>query len=407
MACANPNHAPALLIAAVAAACGSKPPPKKVVPKEQVNPLPKPVVTEEDRAKARLEAIHSLVPVGTSCLPQSFKAEGGPRLQLAAIGKEPVVCATDVDQARLLGNIACWRLGDLSSPSLDYQDPQPLPGRNITVKPDERCARGFCIPKDNKLADTVHMAWNFDGSKVVVVSADTAHIFDATARTRDSGFSIVGEETGVTNAPSAVYWVGDTIFVQGNDAGPAAYVWAFKSDGTPKGAVKGLGAKSAPINIYGGSFMILDGNRVALAERGFTTVTILEIDSGKRTKVSRALAGNPCKASEVDSYWADQTQDLAPKCKAYMAKTFEHLVGADAVSGRVNLLALLRGPRLGELAVLDIKNLRELDRFKLPWCDPGPEDRSGEAPKPTDPKRKSRGPATKGAVEEDPDAGGQ
>jgi hypothetical protein len=390
------------LVAVTAAGCGDKPVAKKPeVPPKVDEPPPVVVETEEDRAKKRIAAAQAIVPVGTSCLPQLLKGAEAPELHLAAVGKEPLVCATDRDASRLLGNIACWKLGDLSTPSLDYLDPQPLPGRNVTVNPDGRCARGYCIPPGNELGERLHMAWNVDGSKVVVIAANTAHIFDSTSRTRESGFSIVGEDTGVSNAVSAVYWVGDTIFVQGNDAGPASYVWLFKVDGTPKGPLKALGGKERTINLYGGSLSILDGNRVAVAERGFSTVTIYEVDSGKRSKIVRAVAGNPCSAGEIDTFWTE-SGEVSAKCKTFMTKNYEHLIGADVVSGRVNLLALLRGPRLGELVVLDINNLRERDRFKLPWCDPAAA--LDEAPE--KPASKTRG-ATKKSGDEDPDAGGQ
>ena len=45
--------------------------------------------------------------------------------------------------------------------------------------------------------------------------------------------------------------------------------------------------------------------------------------------------------------------------------------GATAVMGSKSLLVLLRGPRLGELAVMDPKSLAEKRAIKLPWCEAG------------------------------------
>jgi hypothetical protein len=59
---------------------------------------------------------------------------------------------------------------------------------------------------------------------------------------------------------------------------------------------------------------------------------------------------------------------VSPKCKDFVSKNFSHLVGADAVAGTKNLLVLLRGPRLGELAVLDAKTLAERRTIRMPWC---------------------------------------
>jgi hypothetical protein len=39
------------------------------------------------------------------------------------------------------------------------------------------------------------------------------------------------------------------------------------------------------------------------------------------------------------------------------------------VAGTKNLLMLLRGPRLGELAVVDAKTLAEHKAIRMPWCD--------------------------------------
>jgi hypothetical protein len=75
----------------------------------------------------------------------------------------------------------------------------------------------------------------------------------------------------------------------------------------------------------------------------------------------------PCKGDEVDAYWkgGDKVTD---KCREHLDRIFTHLVGADAVRGSKSWLVLLRGPRLGELAVMDPKTLVEKRAIKLPWC---------------------------------------
>jgi len=107
----------------------------------------------------------------------------------------------------------------------------------------------------------------------------------------------------------------------------------------------------------------------------------------------------------------------------YVAKNYAHLVGADAVAGSKNLLVLLRGPRLGELAVLDAKTLAELKTIKMPWCEAGgggPDKASSAAPAPeaepapppaAAPPARATAPAKaakKGKPKaDDPDSGGQ
>jgi hypothetical protein len=365
------NHvARAVLCLATIAGCGDKPPPKPPVVKDESPPPPPPKQeTEEDREARRAAARRELVPEGTSCLPVALKQPSSFRLDLAAAGKDALICAVDIDPERLLGPIACWKVENLADGKLAYEEPRPLPGRSIPVKLDGRCARGMCLPDETKLPDDqiVQLSWNEEGSKAALVAEDDVHVFDSATRQHETQFSIRGDK-GVGNDPSAVHWIGETIFVEGADAGPAAYVWAFKLDGTPLGPLTALGVKKETmLSTYGGAFVILDKERVAVAEQGYTTVTTYEAATGKRTKILRKVTRGPCKQAEYDAYWTDG--EVPEKCQAHMLKTFGHLIGADAVAGRTNLLVLLRGPRLGELAVLDVRNLKETSSFKLPWCD--------------------------------------
>jgi hypothetical protein len=375
---------------------GDKPPPKKPIPKDDTK-VEAPKETEQDREEKRKKVAQEIIPNGSTCFPQSLKQDQAPRLELAAINKEAVICANDIDRQRLIGPVACWKV-DLAEAALVYQPAIQLPGRNLTVKLDDRCARGYCIPKDAKVPDDkiVHMATSPDGSKVVVIAGDDAHIYDATARARESGFSIRGDK-GVTNDPAAVHWVGNTIFIEGHDQGPAGYVFAFRTDGTAVGPLMTLGEKQERmLSTHGGSFVVLDETRVAVIERGFTTLTSYEIDSGKRAKTKRAVTNGPCKPAEAEAYWTGG--DVPAKCKDHMTKTFAHLMGADVVAGKTNLLVLLRGPRLGELAVLDVKNLAEKKAIRLPWCE-GDEAANGDGDKKAE--------KTKKAKQSDPDGGGE
>ena len=370
--------------------------------------------TEADREKKRRAAAMALVPDGTTCFPPALKEANAPKLELAAVGPDAIICANDTDRARLLGPIACWKV-DLAESGLAYKAPEPLPGRNVTVKLDDRCARGHCLPKAAKLPEDkiVHMAWNIDGSKAVVIAGDEAHIFDATAKSRESGFTIRGDN-GVTDEPTGVIWVGDAIFVQN-----AANVFAFKVDGTAVGPLTTLGGKEVPLSTKGGSFMLLGETRVGVSEKGFSTVTSYELVPNetdpkrmfKRTKIVRKVTTGPCKPAEIEAFWNDA--EVPAKCKDHMAKTFGHLMGADAVAGKTgNLLALLRGSRLGELAVLDANTLVEKKTFKLPWCDGGDAGGASAGEPAVDEKSAKAAPPPKKAAKkaeqlEDPDAGGE
>lgn len=367
------------------AACGGgnkKTAPKK--PTQEVEASAPKAETEADRKAKRLAAAHEIVPEGSKCLPVKLKEDGAPELQLAADGTDAIVCAVDKDKDRLLGPVGCWKV-DLASGSLEYLDPGStvLPGMNIDVKLHDHCARGFCLPKEAKVAGAgpAHMSWNIDKSKVAVLVGDDVHIFDAKSDppSHQTSFSVRGDK-GLTNDPVAVHFVGDTVFVEGADQGPYSAVWAFKAaDGTAVGPINGLGGKEEkPVSTWHGSFSVLDKNHVGLAAQGMETLTIYEVDSGKRTKLVRKLAKVSCKPDELDAFWHDGDK-VTDKCKDSVMKASGHLMGANAVMGSKSLLVLLRNERLGELGVLDAKTLAEKKAIKMPWCDGGGEAKADKA----------------------------
>jgi hypothetical protein len=376
-------------VAILACGGGQKPaPPKEPVVTEVKKPPPPPPETEEDRERKRRAEATQIIPDGSSCLPAELRNAKGPRLELAAIGSEAVVCAIDQERTRLLGPIGCWTI-EVAGPhpgALTYQAAAPLPGRGIAVMLDDRCARGYCLPKDAAVpADPVAlMAWNLDGSKVAVLAGDTVHVFDASLKAHEASFSIRGDK-GVASEPTAVHWNGDAIFVEASD-GASSPVWVFRPDGTPLGPIEVLGGKEkVPLSTRTGSFVLLDKGRVGISEQGFSTLTIYEIDSGKRSKLVRKVPASSCKKDEAEALWRDPNANASARCKDFVAKNYAHLVGADAVAGTKNLLVLLRGPRLGELAVIDAKTLAERKTIKMPWCDTagGGEKASSTSPEPS------------------------
>jgi hypothetical protein len=355
-------------------------PPPVVEVKKPPPPAPE---TEEDRERKRHAEATQIIPDGSSCLPPELKNPNAPRLELAAIGSEAVVCAIDQERTRLLGPVGCWSIevAGARPGALTYQAAAPLPGRGISVMFDDRCARGFCMPKDATIpADPVAlMAWNLDGSKVAVLAGDTVHIFDASSKAHESSFSIRGDK-GVASEPTAIHWNGDAIFVEASN-GTSSPVWVFRPEGTPLGPIEALGGKDkVALSTRNGSFVLLDKARVGISEQGFSSLTIYEIDSGKRSKLVRKVPASPCKKDELEAMWHDPAAAASAKCKDFVSKNYAHLVGADAVAGTKNLLVLLRGPRLGELAVIDAKTLAERKTLKMPWCEAGAGKASSAAP---------------------------
>jgi hypothetical protein len=349
---------------------GGGPKPKKFTPSEtdtEVNKGPK-KETEEDRAKKRLSLAHEIVPEGSSCLPATLKGENAPRLELGAAGRDALVCAIDQDRERLLGPIACWKL-DVITGKLEYRAPDPLPGRGFSVKLDGKCARGYCLPNAPK-GTVAHLARNLDGSKVAVLVDDDVHIFNAETKAHESSFSIRGDK-GLTNEPKAVHFVAETILVEGADEGPYSAVWVFKSDGTQVGPITSLGGKQEkPVSTHRGSFSILDKERVAVAEKGMELLTTYNVNNGARAKLVRKMPKLACKPAELDAYWVDGDK-VTDKCRDSIVKASGHLMGGTVVAGGKSLVVLLRGDRLGQIALLDQKSLAEKSKLEMPWCDAG------------------------------------
>jgi hypothetical protein len=258
---------------------------------------------------------------------------------------------------------------------LVYQDAAPQPGHDVIAKIVDGCARGYCSPGKNASAPVAHLSWNGDGSKVAMLVGTDVHLFDAASKKHLSTFGVAGDK-GVTGTPTAVHFVADSIVVEGGeDSAPGA--WVFKTDGTATGPIMALGGKDEKqISLRHGSFSVLDPQKVALADHGMDTFTVYEIETGKRTKAVRKPAKLACKPAELDAYWADGDK-VTDKCKDSIAKALGAWVGATAVMGSKSLLFVLKGDRLGELAIVDPKTLAETKKaLKMPWC--GAEGGGGE-----------------------------
>lgn len=414
-------------VALLACGGGKKTTTPKTTPTADVKPPMPPVETEVDREKKRHAEALAIVPEGSSCLPVELKNGNAPRLELAVKEEGVLVCAIDQDRTRLLGPVGCWSVEIKDAAhrgALTYLPPTPLPGRGLSVMFDDRCARGYCLPKDAKVpADAVALiAWNLDGSKVAVLAGDSVYIFDAATKAYESSFPIRGDK-GVTSESTALHWNGDAIFIEASD-GTTSPVWVFKPDGIAVGPIEALGTKDkTPLSTRNGSFVLLAPGKVGISEQGFSALTTYELEGGgKRSKAVRKLPASTCKKDELDSLWREPNPTLSPKCKEYVAKNYEHLIGADAIAGSKNLLVLLRGPRLGELAVIDPKTLAEKQAIKMAWCDAGgggAEKASSAAPAAREAEKADKAPAkaakkaspspkaSKGDDAEDPDSGGQ
>lgn len=309
------------------------------------------------------------------CLPGKLKEDTTLRLELASIGKDPILCAVDRDKTRLAGSVACWKV-DLSQMESDSvplvsQPAVPLPNRNVDAMLVDGCARGFCLPKDATAgsSEVAHLAWNSDRTNVALLAGEHVHLFDAATKAHQSSFSVRGPK-GMENEAVEVYLVGRTVFVVGAAEGRHAGVWVFRTDGKQIGPIQTLGGKAkGPVSPHRGAFSVLDPTRVAIADHGMETLTTYDVETGRRTKSVRKLPKMTCKASEVEAFWSERGK-VTKKCRAALERASGMYVGATAILGSMNLLVALQGTRLGELAVIDPKSLAERRKpLQLPWCE--------------------------------------
>ena len=187
----------------------------------------------------------------------------------------------------------------------------------------------------------------------------------------------------------------------------------FKTDGTQVGPITSLGGKQEkPVSTHHGSFSILDKERVAIGEKGMETLTTYNVNNGARAKLVRKLPKLACKPAELDAFWVDGDK-VTDKCKDSITKASGHLMGGTVVAGGKSFVVLLRGSRLGEIAIVDQKSLAEKSKLQMPWCDAGGGDKEKAADE--DAKVEEKAPAkkkatTRGAVQSDssdPQEGGE
>lgn len=403
----------ALVVGTSLVACGggsAKKETKKPVAKKTTkdkggkSPTKKPM-TEEDRAKKREEAAQKLVAADSSCLPPVLKdPESKLSLELGAVGSEAILCAMDHDDDRLLGAVGCWTV-DLQASGLKFRDRNAIPGRGYHAKIEHGCVRGYCLPKDGDApTGPALISWSLDGAQVAVAAGDQVHLFDAASKELAKSFSFHDPAQGdkaMPGAPKAMWFLGEHLFFHGGEAG-ATSIWTYKTDGSASGQLMGLGKGNEPVAMSFGSFSLLDKERVAVSERGLSTLTIFEIGPGKRSKLVRKISAGPCRSNQVEAFFSSEAPaELPAKCSAHLKKTFSDFMGTTIVAGSKNFLAALSGERLGELAVIDSKNLSEKRSIKLPWCESAtaPESPAKAAAEPAD--------AAGASLIEDPDAGGQ
>lgn len=296
------------------------------------------------------------------CVPKADGAVVTPDLGIVA--GAPVVCAKG----------ACWDV-DAKTGALRPRPGMTVPpGHAIDAKLDDAgCTGGYCTgvkPDPDEDSGEALVMTSTDGAHVGVIPTGQhvmpLYIFDAATKKLVRSILLADDKapanTSITNAVQDAYYLGDTVYVVGTDAGPYTAVWAFGDDGTRLGLI---GGGDEGFSIYAGSIDISDDSHVALADNWMEHVLVVSAKDRSTTTITRAVKPGPCKPHDFDP----DADHHGKACARKLAKDYEPYAGAKLVSlPDGSFLAASSAPRAGELVVLDGKKLTVKKRLHLKVC---------------------------------------
>lgn len=288
---------------------------------------------------------------GTDCLPKS-EPDSAVDYHLARAGGQLSVCATSFDK----GLVACRNIdatGKLSARALE-----PQVGVGLSVEGNSY--QGLSWPKNlgdpAEVGTNAYVAFHADKKRVAVLHGDAISIFDVASKKQIKSFPLRKDGNGtvrdneISNTPAGVWFVGESVFVLGVDAGPAAAIFPYSLDGKPSRSYWGM---------YHGDATVSD-DRLIIAEDAATKVTVLDGKSPKGKTLVRALPKGGCKIDQ----WADEEELPSDKCGEFIKKHYLPFDGASVVEDDAGgFIALVED----DFVRLDHK-LVETARVKLPLC---------------------------------------
>ncbi len=300
------------------------------------------------------------IPRGLDCLPSWEDPDGERTLVLGNVGGALALCAVDT----FAGPVACWAL-DAASGKLTARAPKPFPGVGIPIR-DDRCYEGLCWPAppggEPDAPGVAYLAYHPDGKRAAVRVGETVLIFDVAEKKPTRTFKLRdGESVGpkeITNAPGPIWFLGETVFVLGYDAGPAAAVFAYSARGKALGAVDW--------GVFNGAVAALDEAQLGVNSVGLSELVIAAGKTGKVVKrVRRAVAKGPCRVKDQPEWSAEAMGDENSACFKYLAEVFGGWAGVQIVRHGEGFVGL--AIERGEIVTLDAR-LREKGRVALVRC---------------------------------------
>ncbi|MCW5808502.1 MAG: hypothetical protein KIT31_39490 [Deltaproteobacteria bacterium] len=341
-ACGDKKDAPA---AAPASASASSSAPGSGSAKSGDDGSAKPATPDAATVAAAPDAAEAPSPpkqaLPATCIPWESSTLA---IGFAKIGAQLAACASDHEGMR-----GCWNL-DGKTGAITKRDLAPLPGVGFPVK--GKCYEGLCsraATQDEGMLVALHP----DGKRAASLEGDAVTVFDLASKKATSTFKF---EIGLQ--PQALWFVGDTVFVRGDAAGPGSDLSMFKLDGKQ--------AAEPYRGLYHGGVAVTDG-KLVVQETALTTVAIHD-GLNEITKVGpRNVAKGPCGPLDEPEWAAMEGGDAKQKkCLAYVKKHYAPFDFAQLVIDGDKLVGLTRGA----LFTLDGKTLAEKSRVKLAICPP-------------------------------------
>lgn len=299
------------------------------------------------------------------CLLVGTVAYADAPCELGIAAGKPIVCARD----------ACWAV-DVKTGAVAPQPGMTVPPGHAREAPMDAagCSVGYCTgfkpgPDDENPA--AYVIASTDGAHVGVIpqsgeSAQPLYIFDARTRKLVRTIPLVDPKhpdgnTSVTNMVHDAFYLANTVYVVGADAGAYEAAWAFRDDGTRLGVV---GTGDDAFITYAGSANIADDAHVALADSYMEHVLVVSVKDGSKRTITRAVKLAPCTEKDLEPGADEHTA----KCARHLAKELEPYVDAKLVVLPDGRFVTSLGDKVPGLAILDPKRLTVTKRLRLKVC---------------------------------------
>jgi hypothetical protein len=281
---------------------------------------------------------------------------------ISRVGGQLVICGSGEQ-----GIASCWTV-DARSGKLTPRSVAPLPGTGFAIASDKlpkpSCYQDLCWPAaatdgDDEGGDVVHVAFHPDGKRAAILANMQVTVFDLASKRPTTAFPLRKSAEGdvadgeLSNSPRQIWFAGETVYVRGNDAGPASYLFPYTTTGRPTRGYAGL---------YHGEVAVSEG-RVVINEDALSTLTI--IDGKSRKMLRRKIPRGPCKLDDNPEWSMDSNGPGHEECQEYIAKHFVPYESAAIIPDGAGFIGLAND---GTLLQIDGKSLAATARAQIPEC---------------------------------------